>query len=76
MIHSWENHIDKRTAWSLIRFLIYTYLNILAQSQILVISLYIYQGCISFPLICLASPKIYCDYAPAYEAETSTESII
>ena len=34
------DHIGKRTAWSLIYFFIYAYLNILAQSQILVISLY------------------------------------
>ena len=30
MIHSWGDHIGKRTAWSLIYFLIYAYLNILA----------------------------------------------
>ena len=40
MIHSWGNHFGKRTKWSLLYFLIYVYLNILAQSQILVISLY------------------------------------
>ena len=40
MIHSWENQFGKRTEWSVIYFLIYVYLNILAQSQILVISLY------------------------------------
>ena len=33
-------HFGKRTEWSLIYFLIYANLNILAQSQILVISLY------------------------------------
>ena len=41
MIHSWGNHFGKMTEWSLIYFLIYAYLNILAQSQILVISLYV-----------------------------------
>ena len=41
MIPPWVNHFGKRTDWSLIYFLIYAYLNILAQSQILVISLYI-----------------------------------
>ena len=35
MIHSWEGHFGKRTEWSLIYFLIYAYLNILAQLQIL-----------------------------------------
>ena len=35
MIHSWGNHFGKRTDWSLIYFLIYACLNILAQSQIL-----------------------------------------
>ena len=30
MIHSWGDHIGKRTDWSLIYFLIYAYLNILA----------------------------------------------
>ena len=30
-----ENHFGKKTAWSLIYLLIYAYLNILAQSQIL-----------------------------------------
>jgi hypothetical protein len=34
------NYFGKRTEWSLIYFLIYACLNILAQSQILVISLY------------------------------------
>ena len=41
MINSWGDRFDKRTEWSLIYFLIYAYLNILAQSQILVISLYV-----------------------------------
>ena len=45
-IHSWGNHFGKRTEWSLIYFLIYAYLNILAQSQILVISLY-FSGFVS-----------------------------
>ena len=39
MINSWGNHFGM-TAWSLIYFLIYAYFNNLAQSQILVISLY------------------------------------
>ena len=34
--------LSKRTAWSLIYFLIYIYLNILVQSQILVNSLYLF----------------------------------
>ena len=37
------NHFGKRTDWSLIYFLIYAYLNILAQSQILSNSLYVFQ---------------------------------
>ena len=37
---SWVNHFGKRTAFSLIYFLIYAYLNILAQSQVLSNSLY------------------------------------
>jgi hypothetical protein len=41
MIYSLRDHFCKRTKWSLIYFWIYTYLNILAQSQILVISLYV-----------------------------------
>ena len=41
MIHSSGDHFGKRTEWSLIYFLIYAYLNILALSQILVISLYL-----------------------------------
>ena len=52
MIHSWGDHIGKRTAWSFIYFLIYAYLNILAQSQILVISLYLGDS--------RAKPEIYC----------------
>ena len=49
MIHSWGDHIGKRTAWSFIYFLIYAYLNILAQSQILFISLYVfYYVCVRF----------------------------
>ena len=40
-IPPWVNHFCKRTECSLIYFLIYAYLNILAQSQILVISLYV-----------------------------------
>ena len=43
MIHLWENHIGKRTVWTLIYFLIYAYSNILAQSQILVIRFYIHN---------------------------------
>ena len=39
VIPTWLNHFGKRTDWTLINFLIYAYLNILAQSQILVISL-------------------------------------
>ena len=41
MIPPRVNHFGKRTAWSLIYFLIYAYLNILAQSQILGNSLYV-----------------------------------
>ena len=48
MIHSWGNHFGKGTAWSLIYFLNYAYLNILAQSQILVISLYFFLSWILF----------------------------
>ena len=40
MIQSWGDPFGKRTEWPLIYFLIYVYLNILVQSQILVISLY------------------------------------
>ena len=40
MMHSWGNQFGKRTAWLLSYFLIYVYLNILAQSQILRNSLY------------------------------------
>ncbi len=45
MIHSWRNQIGKRTAWSLIHFLIYTYslFKHFSQSQILVISLLLTQ---------------------------------
>jgi hypothetical protein len=39
MIQSWGDHFGKRTEWSLIHFFIYAYLNNLAQSQILGISL-------------------------------------
>ena len=41
MIHLKGDHFGKRTEWSLIYFLIYAYLNILAQLQILFISLYV-----------------------------------
>ena len=40
MIPLGVDHFGKSVAWSLIYFLIYAYFNILAQSQILVISLY------------------------------------
>ena len=40
LIPPWVNHFGQRTVWSLIYFLIYAYFNILAQSQIFVISLY------------------------------------
>ena len=40
MMHSWWDQFGKRTAWLLSYFLIYVYLNILAQSQILRNSLY------------------------------------
>jgi hypothetical protein len=41
MIALLENQFSKRTAWSLLYFLIYAYLNILAQSQIWCTTLYI-----------------------------------
>ena len=41
VITPWVNHFGKRIALSLIYFLIYAYLNILAQSQILGNSLYV-----------------------------------
>ena len=41
MILPWGDHFGKRTVWSLIYFLNYNLLSYLAQSQILVISLYI-----------------------------------
>ena len=40
-MHSWGDQFGKRTAWLLSYFLIYVYLNILAQSQILRNSLYV-----------------------------------
>ena len=39
------DQFGKRTAWSLLYFLNYAYLNILAQSQILVNSLYFSKFC-------------------------------
>ena len=55
MIVTWGNHFGKRTVWSLIYFLNYSLLSYLAQSQILVISLYIPRNC-CFSVITLCSP--------------------
>ena len=46
MIHSWGNHFGKRTEWLLIYFLIYAYLNILAQSKNLGNNLYVLEATI------------------------------
>ena len=45
MIPLWVNHFGKITAWSLIYFLNYAQFDILTQSQILVLTLYIFSCC-------------------------------
>ena len=43
MIPPWENYFGKITAWLLIYFLNYAQFDIIAQSQILGLTLYLYE---------------------------------